>query len=404
MQGTPSTRAGNGVLWGTYISSFLIFLVMERRIFMRYLDDAVMEIAIVVVVFHAAVVAIFGGRALPTRFLALAILSSAVVLAFSWFLMFFMLADIELDYGSPEMAWAMYVQVVMLTIQIAVLPILLIEWTRRCRSTPTGAIVGGSNEAGLSIVALAVAGTLACVSGLAADLADQWAVLVGCLACAGTAASVVVLHGRMPADPGRAPLANDPGTSDANLFFRDVMLTLAIGFPGYAMMERDEFLFPTLFFAGACLAAFGVVHFLVARVRKRPGALAVLEGILIALFVATFWTMIYLYMHGMEADLIAGVPGFVTGFALGYFWTRIVHVGEGIQYPKGFPDIPRRGIGKDVTGKLVTFLLLFLLAVSVAFAISPVDPESIQYVYPVALALSSVDLFLWAVSAVKYKE
>ncbi len=146
-----------------------------------------------------------------------------------------------------------------------------------------------------------------------------------------------------------------------------------------------------------------MVHFLVARVRNKPGTLAVLEGIVIALFVAAILTMIYLYMYGMEAELVSGLPGFVTGFSLGYFWTRVVHVGEGIQYPKGFPDIPRRGIGQDATGKLVAFLLVFLLGVSIAFAISPVDPDSIQYLYPAALAITGVDMFLWTVSALKYK-
>nr|MDO8083375.1 hypothetical protein [Candidatus Sigynarchaeum springense] len=396
-------RAGNGVLWGTAIGSFLIFLVLERRVFMRYLDETGLQLALLIILFNAAVLAIFGGRRLPTRFLALAIFLHAIALAVAWFFIFFKLADVELQYGSPEMAWAMYAQVVMLTIQIAILPILLIEWTRRCSAAQDDGLVPGSNEAGMSLVALAVAGTLACVSGLVADLADQWAVLVGCIANAGTAAGVVVLHGHVTIDPARARIANEPSASDANLFFRDVIVTLAIAFPGYAMMERDEFLFPTLILTGSSLAIFSVVHYLAAHVRKKPGTLALLEGIGITMFTTAIMTMLYLYKHGMEADLVSGLPEFITGLGLGYFWTRVVHVGEGIRYPKGFPDIPRRGKGQDATAKLVTALLLLLLGVSVAFAINPVDPESIQYIYPVAVALAGVDLFLWTISALKYK-
>ncbi|MEX2754004.1 MAG: hypothetical protein Q6365_001330 [Candidatus Sigynarchaeota archaeon] len=404
MHGRSLARAGQGVLWGMAIGSFLIFLVLERRLFMRYVNETELQLAIVIILFNAAVGTILGSRALPTRFLAMVIFLNAIVLAFAWFFVVFKLADIELQYESTGMAWAMYTQIVMLTIQIVIMPILLIEWTRRYSAAQKEDLALGTNEAGMSVVALAVAGTLAFLSGIIAELADQWAVLVGCIASAGIAAGVVVLHGCVAIDPARARIVNGPCASDANLFFRDVITTLAIGFPGYAMMERDEFLFPVLVFTGFSMVAFGVAHFLVSHVRKKKGALAVLEGILITIFIFAFWTMIYLYQYGMTAQFISGLPEFITGFALGYFWTRVVHVGEGIQYPKGFPDIPRRGIGQDATAKLVTALLVMLLGVSVAFAISPVDPESIQYVYPVALAIAGLDLFLWTISALKYKD
>ncbi len=325
------------------------------------------------------------------------------ILALSWFLVFFNLAGIELHYADADMVWVLYLQVVMMTIQVAILPILLIEWTKRCRAVGAEGRSPAINEASLSMVALVVAGSVAVVAGLVSELGDQWPVLVGCISSAATGACIVVVHGRATIDPGRSRPGNEPGTSDANLFFRDAMMTLAIGIPGYSMMERDLFLFPTLLFTGSSLAAFGVVHALVAHVRKRPGALAVLEGNLIALFIVAFWMMIYLYIHSMTADLVSGLPEFLIGFALGYFWTRIIHVGEGFPYPKGFPDIPRHGIGQDATSKLVAFLLLLLLGVSVAISINAVDPESIQYVFPAALAIAGVDMFLWAISALKYK-
>jgi hypothetical protein len=403
MQGTQSSRVGNGALWGTAIGSFLVLLVLERRIFLRYVNETELQLAFLGIVFAVAILAIFGGRALPARFLALAIMICATILALSWFLVFFNLADIELHYEDADMAWVLYLQIVMMTIQVAILPILLIEWTRRCRAVGAEGRSPVTNEASLSMVALIVAGSVAIVAGLVSELGDQWPVLVGCISSAATAMCIVVVHGRATIDPGRGRPGNGPGASDANLFFRDAMMTIAIGIPGYSMMERDLFLFPTLLFTGSSLAAFGVVHALVAHARKRPGALAVLEGNLIALFIAAFWMMLYLYMHGMSADLVSGLPEFIIGFALGYFWTRVIHVGEGIHYPKGFPAIHRRGIGQDATGKLVAFLLILLLGVSVAISINAVDPETIQYVYPAALVIAGVDMFLWTISALRYK-
>jgi hypothetical protein len=403
MQGTRSGRAGNGVLWGTSIGSFLIFMVLERRLFMRYLNETELQLAVVGILFGAAILSLFGGRALPTRWLALTIFTSAVILALSWFLVFYDLAAVELDNENSTMAWVLYLQVVMLTIQIAVLPILLIEWTRRCSSVDPEGRDRCIDEVGLTVVALAVAGFVAGAAGLVSELGDRWPVLIGCIASAATAACTVVVHGHANVDPGRARLANGPGASDANLFFRGAMITMLIGIPGFSMMERDAFQFPTLFYTGTSLAAFGIVHALVEHVRKKPGDLAVLEGNLIVVFLATTWLMLYLYMRGMTADLVSGLPEFITGFALGYFWTRIMHVGEGIPYPKGFPDIKRRGIGQDATGKFVAFLHVFLLGVSVAFAINAVDPETIQYVYPAALVIASVAMLMWTISALRYK-
>jgi hypothetical protein len=403
MQETRSGRTGNGVLWGTSIGSFLIFLVMERRLFMRYVNETELQLAVVGILFGATMLSIFGGRALSTRWLALAIFTSAVILALSWFLLFYDLAPVELDNENAEMWWALYLQIVMMTVQIAVLPILLIEWTRRCSAVDMEGRGRDINEAGLTTVAVIVAGSVAGAAGLLSEFGDRWSVLVGCIASAATAVCTVAVHGHAMGDPGRDRIANKPGASDANLFFRDAMVTLLIGIPGFSMMARDAFQFPTLSYTGASLAAFGVVYALVSHVRRQPGALAVLEGNLIALFVACTWMMIYLYMHGMTADLVSGLPEFIIGFALGYFWTRVMHVGEGIPYPKGFPDIPRRGVGQDATGKLVAFLHVFLLGVSVAFAINAGDPETIKYVYPAALAIAGVDMLLWTISALRHK-
>jgi hypothetical protein len=400
MQARISSRGGNGMLWGTVIASFLIFLVFERRIFMRYVDDTSMQFIVVGVLFAAALLSIFGGRALSTRWLAMAVFTSAIVLAMAWFVMFFNLAAVERDYNMSSMAWALYVQLVLLTLQIAVLPTLLIEWTRRCRiadTTRTG------TEATMSTISLIAGGAMAAVAGACSFMADHWVVLLACIYSTVTAFIIMLSLGRHVVESIANNITNDAGASDANLFFRDAMITFSIGILGYAMMARDSFYFSTLFYTGTSVAIFGITYAIAAHVRKRPGALAVLEGNLIALFIGALLLFIYLYMGGMQVPLNSGLPEFIIGFALGYFWTRVMHVGEGTSYPKAFARIPRRGLGLDATGKFVAFLFLFLLGVSVAFSINAVDPETIQYVYPAAIGIAATCMLLWTISAVKYK-
>lgn len=402
--GVPwSTRAGNGVLWGTSIGTFLIFLVMERRLFMRYLNETGWLLAIAGIVLGAALLSIFGGRALPVRWLAVAILGNAVILALCWFLVFFDLPRVELGYADDATAWVRYVQIVMLVIHVASQPVLLIEWTRRCSIASNEGNALAGNDAILATVALIVAGSIAIIAGILAGVGNRWPVLVGSVASVVTSACVVAMHGRAVVDPAPRHVDNVPGRSDANLLFRDISITILASIPAFSMMARESFLFPTLVYTGTSIASFGIVHVLVARTRKGPGALAIIEGVLVAMYVVVMGMFLYLYQHDMTSSITSGVPEFITGFALGYFWTRVMHVGEGIEYPKGFPLIPRHGIGQDATAKFVAFLLVFLIGASVTITVNPVDPETIMYVYPAGLAIAVVDLLLWAVSASCYK-
>nr|MDO8112036.1 hypothetical protein [Candidatus Sigynarchaeota archaeon] len=390
-------------VWGAFVASFMILLYFEKMVFDRHLGEEIQYGILAFVLLGVGLLASLSSKWLSSKVLVAIIFSGILAGTVIWFLIFYNLPVMPSRSGCDAIVCQAFGQVILLVLHVSILPVLLIEWTRRLMAGDTAKNVQSASKARTPVVpvlALVVAGGVSIAAGLVSAVAYYWPVFVAFVSLLAMACAFMVIFWK-----NALPEAPDArGKPDTNLFFRDLIVVLLVGVPGFAMMDREAYKFSLLVTLGACMVMFSVIYMMMVKFTDVARSLFLAEVVIFGVLALISTTMYYLYNRGMTVNLLVGIPEFVTGFCAGYIWTRIIHVAQGISYPKAFPVPARTDNMRNFSSKFSTSILLLLFAGSTAFNIDPTAADTVSLVYPVGIVLASIGLILWTVSALKLRE
>ncbi len=373
------------ITWGLFTTSFILWLFYEKMVFSQYFGKTSEYIMFALLLVGSGLGISFVSKFLHARFLAAIIFTSIMVVSIDWF-------SIIIFYCKASDL------IIMLELHVGILPALLMEWTRRCVLSDDDGMVTSSVN---SLISLVTSAALLLTAGLLSQIAYFWAIFLAFITTGAMAVTFIVLFWKSSASKAIDARA----TPDTTLFFRDLIIVVMIGVPGFTMLEPTTHSFPLLVFFSLSMVLFSIAYCILARIMNVKNALLVLEGVVFTIFLLKTISL----MNSFNTLIIAGVPpfdfpAFVIGFATSYLWTRVYQVAQGISYPKAFPVPAAMKDTRNFSNKVVTSLFLFGIAGCCTFSTDLSYAADPSIIYPVGLIISVSGLSLWAISVWKLRK
>ncbi len=276
-------------------------------------------------------------------------------------------------------------QLALVTLELGIVPPLLLEHFRRSRqnlSSSTG--VGAGIWAGLALLA----------AGLISLAGYYWTYLANVSLSILTGIGVVWMSSRIVP----AQMKSEEGPKGASLyvgkFLRDFVVLAFVGVFGFSIMERDDYSFELLIPFGIGFIAFAVVLHYGTRLWGELPSMILLEGIVAGAVTLVLGFAIYVLFTNETAVLPVGLPPWLVGFAGAYLWHRMDLLAGGTSMRIGEKKRHFLEVPMPLIRKAVFFLFLTGLFLLTVINIDPDGTDS-TLILDIGFVIGAIYFLIW---------